>query len=77
LTKSVWLYRSGILSKITRPFLASSSVNRLCLNMAEKALPISHGIEPGPMSVFPAVSSTIRVRSGSPTITVIYEIPIK
>jgi hypothetical protein len=71
LTKSVLIYRRGILSKITRPFLPSLRVNRFCLNIAEKALPISQGIEPGPMSVFPVVNLTIRLRSGSPTITAI------
>jgi len=59
----------GILLKIDSPFSASPSVSLFCLNIAEKALPISHGIEPGPMSVFPNVSSMILLRSGSPTIT--------
>jgi|WetSurMetagenome_2_1015567.scaffolds.fasta_scaffold13136_4 hypothetical protein len=39
--------------------------------MAEKALPISKGMEPGPMRVFPIVISTILLRSGSPAITAI------
>jgi len=68
LTKSGLIYRRGILSKITRPFRASSSVNLFCLNIAEKALPISQGIEPGPISVFPVVNSTILLRSGLPAI---------
>jgi len=51
------------------PFSASVSVSLLCLNIAEKALPISHGIEPGPMSEFSVVISIILLRSGSPTIT--------
>jgi hypothetical protein len=38
---------------------ASSRLNLFRSNIAEKALPISHGIEPGPMSVFPVVNSTI------------------
>jgi hypothetical protein len=77
LTKSGLIYRRGILSKITRPFWASSSVNLFCLNIAEKALPISQGIEPGPMSVFPVVNSTILLRSGSPTTTAINEYQYK
>lgn len=55
--------------KIENPFSAYVSVSLFCLNIAEKALPISHGIEPGPMSVFPVVTSMILLRSGSPTIT--------
>jgi hypothetical protein len=39
--------------------------------MAENAFPISHGMEPGPISEFPAVSSIILFRSGSFTITAI------
>jgi hypothetical protein len=55
--------------KIDSPFSASVSVSLFCLNIAEKAFPIYHGIEPGPISIFPVVSSMILSRSGSPTIT--------
>ena len=54
-----------------KALVASLSVSRPCFNIAEKALPISHGIEPGPIRVLPVVNSTIRSRSGSPTMTVI------
>jgi len=40
-----------------------------CLNIAENAFPISHGIEPGPIRVSPLVISMIVSRSGSLTIT--------
>ncbi len=39
LTKSGFISRRRILSKITRPFRASPSVNLFCLNIAEKELP--------------------------------------
>jgi len=40
-------------------FSASSSVNLFCLNIAEKALQISQGIDPGPISVFPVSQSRL------------------
>jgi hypothetical protein len=41
LTKSVSMYRMGMLLKIEIPFIAFSSGSLFCLNIAEKALPIS------------------------------------
>ena len=53
------MYRMGMLVKIEIPFIASSSGSLFCLNIAEKALPMSQGIDPGPISVFPDVISII------------------
>jgi hypothetical protein len=41
-----------MLLKIEIPFIASSSGSLFCLNIAEKAVPIYQGIDPGPISVF-------------------------
>jgi hypothetical protein len=54
-----------MLLKIDIPLLASSSVSLFCLNIAEKALPISQGMEPGPISEFPDVISITRSSLGA------------
>jgi hypothetical protein len=53
LEKSGSIYRIGIVLNIFIPLSASFIDTLFCLNIAEKALPISHGIEPGPIRVFP------------------------
>lgn len=60
-----------MLWKISIPFCAFSSDIRFCLNIAEKALPISQGIEPGAINVWPEAIAMIFSRSDSPTITAI------